>query len=444
MKFTFTLSILFFSLLANAQALNSPESIKYDAIHGRYIVSNTSGNNLLSLIPGSAPTLFKSGVTSPYGNTIWGDTVFVCSSGTVKGYNLSTTNLVYNLNLSGSFLNGICTDNSGNMYVSDFSAKKIFRVNIATQQFTTFVTTAGLSNKTPNGLVFDSTNNRIIVATWGANSTILGINLSDSTVSTLKTTTLSNNDGIAIDEDGNVYASFWSNQSIMFFDASFANAPIQVVTGLSNPADIFYNTLSDTLAIPNTNNNTVRFVGFPRPKAIADTSSVCTDSTKTICVAANDVDPVGQGLIVRSISGSQFGSAIINSNCVDYTANSQGEDTLTYTVCTNDTPSFCRTAKLILTNEVCSFPTNLSEVIFANQVVFTNSGQLNIFWNSGKDEQVDVAIFDLSGRQISSATYHQETGLNSLVMDISGTQSGIYLLQMRSSSSSTTEKFLVR
>lgn len=444
MKFTFTLLVVFASLFANAQALNSPESIKYDANHGRYIVSNTSGNNLLSVVPGSAPTLFKSGVTSPYGNTIWGDTVFVCSSGTVKGYNLSTANLVYNLNLSGSFLNGICTDNSGNMYVSDFSAKKIFRVNIATQQFTTFVTTAGLTNKTPNGLAFDSAHNRLLVATWGSNSSVLGVNLVDSTVSVLKTTTFGNNDGIAIDQDGNVYASYWSNQSLVFFDADFANPPLVVATGLANPADICYNTLTDTVAIPNTSNNTIRYVGFPRPKAFTDTSTVCTDSTKTICVADNDVDPVGQGLIVRSVSSAQLGAAIISANCVEYTAGSQGDDTLTYTICTNDTPSFCRTAKLILTNEVCSFPTSVQQIFQFQPVVISNSGELNIFWNSNVAEPVSITVFDYSGRQLGAAKHNQESGPNNFMMDIPGTQSGIYLLHLRSSSSSSTTRFLVR
>ena len=37
---------------------------------------------------------------------------------------------------------------------------------------------------------------------------------------------------------------------------------MNVATGMSSPADIYYNTNSDTLAIPNSGNNTVSFIGF--------------------------------------------------------------------------------------------------------------------------------------------------------------------------------------
>ncbi|MBK6839509.1 MAG: T9SS type A sorting domain-containing protein [Bacteroidetes bacterium] len=49
----------------------------------------------------------------------------------------------------------------------------------------------------------------------------------------------------------------------MKFDSAFSAPPVTVATNLSSPADIFYNTLGDTLAIPNSGNNTVTFIGFP-------------------------------------------------------------------------------------------------------------------------------------------------------------------------------------
>jgi hypothetical protein len=50
--------------------------------------------------------------------------------------------------------------------------------------------------------------------------------------------------------------------NVVKFDSSFSTPPVTVVTGLSGPADIFYNLLTDTLAIPNSGNNTVTFHGF--------------------------------------------------------------------------------------------------------------------------------------------------------------------------------------
>ena len=274
MKSLFTSLLLFTILVLNAQTYNSPESVEYDANHQRYIVANTSANNLQQVIPGSAPTLFVSSVPGPYGIAIVGDTVYVCCNSThLRGYNLTTGALAFDVNLGGTFLNGICTDFAGNIFVTDFTAKKIVRYNIASQQFNYFVGTA--MAKTPNGIVFDPFHNRLAVATWGSNASILGVALTDSVTIVLKTTSLSNFDGISIDGEGNFYAADWGTDGIYFFDSAFVNTPVKVVSGLLNPADISYNTLSDTLAVPNTGSPySVKFYGFPRPKPVSDFDTV--------------------------------------------------------------------------------------------------------------------------------------------------------------------------
>jgi hypothetical protein len=79
----------------------------------------------------------------------------------------------------------------------------------------------------------------------------------------LLTTTLTNVDGIAADAYGNYYVSTWGNNSVRKYTANFTSGPVTVVTGLSSPADMFYNTATDTLAIPNSGTaNNVKWVGF--------------------------------------------------------------------------------------------------------------------------------------------------------------------------------------
>lgn len=352
MKSLFTSLLLFTILVLNAQTYNSPESVEYDANHQRYIVANTSANNLQQVIPGSAPTLFVSSVPGPYGIAIVGDTVYVCCNSThLRGYNLTTGALAFDVNLGGIFLNGICTDFAGNIFVTDFTAKKIVRYNIASQQFNYFVGTA--MAKTPNGIVFDPFHNRLVVATWNANASILGVNLSDSTVSTLKATNITSFDGIAVDEDGNFYASAWGVDGVYFFDSAFTNAPLQIISfaNNTNAADISYNILSDTLAVPQSGTpNTVTFYGFPRPKPTNDFATATVSVSQSICVLQNDLISGNVPLILQSFSSPQLGTAGMNGNCIDYTANTTGNDTITYIVCSVDTPSFCRTGVLIVTN----------------------------------------------------------------------------------------------
>lgn len=259
MRKILTYLILFLGLTAEsgAQSFSGPESVEFDPINNRYIVSNTSSGNLQSVIPGNAPTLFTANVSSPYGLVVVDSTVYVNDNGKVLGFNLVTGLQTFTSNVNGSFLNGICADTSGHLYTTDFSAKKIYKVNIADGSFNVFV---NATTKTPNGILFDAANNRLIYCTWGSAVQIKAVSLVDSSQTVLKTTTLSNDDGIAMDGQGKIYISVWGTQSIYMLDSAFVNAPVQVITGLNNPADICYNQSNDTLGVPNSGNtNTVNF-----------------------------------------------------------------------------------------------------------------------------------------------------------------------------------------
>ncbi len=281
MKITATLliTLLLTSLQSFAQNFSGPESVEYDPINNRYIVSNTTSGNLQSVIPGNSPVLFVPGVGSPYGLVVVDSTVYVNSNGKVLGYNLVTGLQTFTSNVNGGFLNGICADTSGHIYTTDFSTKRIYKVNIADGSSNIFVSA---TIKTPNGILFDAANNRLIYCTWGTGVQIKAVSLDDSSQTVLKTTTLSNDDGIAMDGQGRIYISVWGTQSIYMLDADFLNSPVQVVTGLSSPADICYNLNNDTLGVPNSGNNTVNFYNMGYILGLqSDFPSLSNDFLKT-------------------------------------------------------------------------------------------------------------------------------------------------------------------
>ena len=177
----------------------------------------------------------------------------------MKGYLLSTGATIFNLNVGATFLNGMTHDNSGNLYATDFSGKKIYKIVIATSTFSTIATSLVQS---PNGIVFDAANNRCVFANWGSNAPIKAIDLATFNVTTLITTTNSNIDGITRDAAGNYYISTWGSQNVLRYDSAFANAPFSIATGLNNPADIFVNVVDNVLGIPNSGNNTVTFINL--------------------------------------------------------------------------------------------------------------------------------------------------------------------------------------
>ena len=245
--------------LVNAQALSGPESVTWDQATNRYFVSNNGANQILVRSTSGVYTIFTSAITSgPHGLEIVGNTLYACDGAYIKGFDLTTAAQVFSVNTGGSFLNGLCTDGTNNLFSSDFTAKKIFRINIAQQTFTTFVT--GLV-KSPNGIYYDQSGGRLIWVTWGTNAPIMQALLSDSTVSQVTATTLGNCDGLVRDGLGNYYVSAWNSSSIVRFTNSFAS-PTAVVTGLNSPADIYYNLVTDTLASPNSGSNTVTFHYF--------------------------------------------------------------------------------------------------------------------------------------------------------------------------------------
>jgi hypothetical protein len=265
-----TLRVLFPCLLiafgAGAQSYNGPESVVYDSSGHRYLVSNNGSNQILARDSGGALTVFTSAISSgPHGLEIVGNTLFACDGAFLKGFDLATGATVMNLNVGATFLNGICTNDTDFIYVTDFSAKKIFKINIAAQTYSVFV--SGLV-KSPNGIIYDAANQRIVWVTWGSNAPIMQAQLADSAVSQVTATSLGNCDGIVRDGAGNYYVSAWGTQSVYRFDNTFSTTPVAVVTGLSSPADIYYNLYDDSLVCPNAGNNTVTFHYLGSPAAV--------------------------------------------------------------------------------------------------------------------------------------------------------------------------------
>ena len=271
MKIIYSILLLFITTVANSQTYNGPESAEFDVANNRWLIGNTSSHQILARDSvGTLTVLVNNTGNGPYGIEIVGDTLFCCSGGSIKGYLLSSGQQVFTLNLGASFLNGLAHDDSGNLYTTDFSAKTIYKVSIAAQ--TDSIIASGLV-QAPNGIVFDAANNRCVFVNWGGSAPIKAIDLTSYTVSTIITTTLSNCDGISRDGQGRYYVSNWGSQTIVRYDSSFTAPFTTVGTGMSSPADIYYDVTEDVLAVPNSGNNTVTFLNF-------NTVSVTEVSTK--------------------------------------------------------------------------------------------------------------------------------------------------------------------
>jgi hypothetical protein len=248
-------------------ALSGPESIEFHARLNRTLISNTDNGTIAARAADGTLTLFSAAPNAPYGIELLAGTLFVLDSGALKGYDIDTAAQVVNLPLAGAgFLNGITSNGVDTVYVSDFGAKTITAIDVSNLAAPIAGTPASTGSATPNGIVFDRINQRLLIATWGASANILSLALTPgATPATLIDTNLNNIDGIALDCDGALFVAAWSGCTtggcLRRFDPPLMlTSPAQsVVDGLSSPADIDYDWVSADIAVPQSGNDTVSF-----------------------------------------------------------------------------------------------------------------------------------------------------------------------------------------
>lgn len=240
------------TLAATAQYSN-PESVEYDPVGDRYFVSNTGNGKIRQRDQAGTVADFVTVSPAPYGIEIMDTVIYACSGGTVKGYALSTGAQVFNLNLNGSFLNGITTDGTY-LYVTDFGNDEILKVDVAGNTFSPLASTS----YTPNGIVYDPVADRLVVVAWGGNAPITQVDKNTGAQTLLINSGLSNIDGVTIDCLGRFITASWGSSQLHAFPADFSSAGVSLgAVGLANPADMDFDEVNGRVCVPNAGNNTV-------------------------------------------------------------------------------------------------------------------------------------------------------------------------------------------
>ena len=305
----FCFLFLFTSINLFAQ-YSGPESVAYDSVQKRYLISNTTSGNILQRTQNGTVSTFVTGAASARGIVIYNNKLYVACNTIIKGYDHTSGSLIMNVTVTGSaFLNDLTVDNNGILYASDFNANKIYKISTVSQAFWVYVAATGSQ---PNGVYWDGPRNRLLFCCWGANAPIKSVNLSDSSVSTAVNTTFSNCDGITMDKNNNVYVSSWGSQSVFKYNVTLTSSPVVAASGLNNPADIFVNKLSDTLVVPNAGNSTVSFYFLNNPTSISSQGNLVTGFN----LFQNYPNPFNPTTNIRFVIGS---SSLISLSIYDIT-----------------------------------------------------------------------------------------------------------------------------
>ena len=248
---------IFLTSGTNAQFFNGPESVTYDALKGRYLISNVGSGDIVQISDAGDTTFFDRTLNKTYGMVIVDNILYVADiSGLVK-FDLATDQKIATIPSPGTIdLNDITADTSGYLYITDSSAGKIFRMKISDYSFTTVASNINI----PNGILFDARNNRVLFCQFTFHAPIKQIDLNDLSVTTVLTTSFTNLDGLTIDNNGNIYVSCWGDSAIYRYDNMFSLPAELISNGHNGPADIFYNQIDNILAIPNYYSDEVDFI----------------------------------------------------------------------------------------------------------------------------------------------------------------------------------------
>ena len=235
---------------AAAQTYSNPESVEYHVRLDRHLVSNTGGGNILARAADGSLSVFTAAPNSPYGIELVAGVLWVLDSGRLKGYDIDSAAPVADIAIPGaSFLNGITSNGVDRLWISDFSAKRIIPVDISNPAAPAPGTSV-VTVPTPNGVVYDRANQRLLIATWNANARVQSLDLATpgATPVDLIQTTLTSFDGITLDCRGAIIVSAWGNCGaggspagcLRRFDPPFslASPPVVLANNLGNPADI--------------------------------------------------------------------------------------------------------------------------------------------------------------------------------------------------------------
>jgi len=274
------IALISVAVLAEQPTFSQPESAYFytsgSTDPGVYFISSTNGDDMgwvskLAADGSMINSRWATDLQNPMGMRVSGNRLWINNTTEVVGLNLDNPSdrIVHPIDGAIS-LNDLATDSSGHAYLSDSMNSRVVRVDLATGENSTYISTLPSS---PNGVLVQG--DRLYIASWGVMSDrpeeraewitktagdLYWVSLKDSTKSRhIIVPELGNLDGVEIDQKGNIYVSDWESGKLYKISSG-----TKTVVGLGQYgqglADIGLNSLTGELALPVMLSNEVLFL----------------------------------------------------------------------------------------------------------------------------------------------------------------------------------------
>ncbi len=193
-----------------------------------------------------------------------------------------------------------------------------------------------------------------------------------------------------------LYSFNWSPVELLL-----DNSVLKPKTTVLNTETLFTLTVVDMLCgSVQTDEILITLNDIQRPLAVNDYDTTGLNSPTLVNILINDSDPIGLGLNVSITSYPTHGVVTLNEDgSIQYTPefNYTGNDTLTYVICDNGSPSKCSSAQVVIT----IFP--YREYLDVYHLVTPDNDGKNDYWHiGGIDEFPDneIVIFNRWGDKV--------------------------------------------
>lgn len=260
------LSLATGSNATTANPLDAPEAAFWHAESRSWFVSNLGGGLSLARDGNGWLTRFDEhgklldarwvqGMDAPTGIAAVGNLLYVADRAGVHEIDVQRARILRTITIPNSkFLNDVAAASNGDLYVSDFEANRIYRLN---RQRHAEVWLEGPTLQNPNGLIVDG--NHLVVATWGPMTDpstfavkhpgiLLRAELSTRQLSVIGSgQPIASFDGVVV--VGKHYmATDWPNGRLLRISKD--GEIREVLTGFNRLADLGYNPDGATIAMP--------------------------------------------------------------------------------------------------------------------------------------------------------------------------------------------------
>ena len=258
------------SIMAEQPVFSQPESAYFytsgSTDPGVYFISSTNGDDVgwvskLAADGSMINSRWATDLRHPMGMRVSGKRLWINNTTEIVGLNLDNPDdrIVHPIDGVIS-LNDLATDSSGHAYLSDTMNNRVVRVDLATGENSTYISTLPSS---PNGVLIQG--DRLYIASWGVMSDrpeeraewitktagdLYWVSLKDSKKSRhIIVPELGNLDGVEIDQKGNIYVSDWESGKL-YKISSGAKMVVDLGQYGQGLADIGLNLLTGELVLP--------------------------------------------------------------------------------------------------------------------------------------------------------------------------------------------------